>query len=417
MLNIDVCSEIGSLEGVIVHTPGAEVEKMTPENAQRALYSDILNLSVASAEYAQFKQVLQKHCTTYEVKSLLTDVFANETVKEQLLKVVCENEKVPELFGYLIGLENHEAARQLIEGVELKRDTLAKFLSAERYALHPLHNIFFTRDASISLYNSVLIGKMASSVRFRESLIMETIFNHHPVLKAQTYSAARSGQPFLKNIQIEGGDVLVARNDVLVIGTGIRTSAQGIDFIVESIKTRTKEQQHVIVQELPESPESFIHLDMVFTFIDKDTCMVYEPLLTESNRFRTIHITIDNGKVKSIVTETNLLVALKKLGFDLRPLRCGGDDKWHQEREQWHSGANFLSIMPGVVIGYERNVYTMEELNKNGFEIIKSNDILANNLKMPQSKAVITIAGAELARGGGGARCMSMPVKRKPVDW
>ena len=46
-MNINVTSEIGELKGVIVHTPGREVENMTPQNAERALYSDILNLSVA----------------------------------------------------------------------------------------------------------------------------------------------------------------------------------------------------------------------------------------------------------------------------------------------------------------------------------------------------------------------------------
>jgi arginine deiminase len=418
MQNVNVNSEIGVLEGVIIHTPGQEVEKMTPENAERALYSDILNLSVANQEYLQFKGILERHCTSYEVKTLLSEIFDDESVKKNLLQYICTNEGVPELRYYLSTLNNTETARQLIEGVEIKRDNLTKYLSNERYSLRPLHNFLFTRDASISMYNQVLIGKMASNVRHRESVIMNAIFKHHPKFGVNTLNAndLLSNQS-LQNIKIEGGDVLIARDDVLVIGTGIRTSTQGIDFIIEAIKQQKKGVHHIVIQELPNTPESFIHLDMVFTFLDQNTCMVYEPLILTHNRYRTIHITIDNGKVKSIKNEPNLLIALNSLGFDLTPVFCGGNDTWQQEREQWHSGANFFALAPGVVIGYERNVHTIEALNKSGFDIVQSNNILENRCSMPSKKSVITIPGAELARGGGGARCMSMPVKRKAVDW
>jgi arginine deiminase len=414
MQNIKIHSEIGNLEGVIVHSPGQEVEKMTPGNAERALYSDILNLSVASEEYLQFKGVLQKHCEVFEVKKLLADILADTNIKNKVLDEVCNAEGVPGLKENLGQLSNTEAARQLIEGVELLRDNLTRYLSNERYSLRPLHNFLFTRDASISMYNKVLIGKMASNVRERESIIMDAIFRNHPRFGVETISAACLNSP---EIKIEGGDILIARDDVLVIGTGIRTSTQGIDFIIEAVKKQKKTKHHIIVQELPDTPESFIHLDMVFTMLDRDTCMVHEPLIMTHNRYRTIHIVIDNGKVDSISTASNLLSALKSTGIDLEPVKCGGDDTWHQEREQWHSGANFLALKPGVIMGYERNNYTAEALNSKGFNVVKASDIIKDNLPIPEAKTLITIAGAELARGGGGARCMSMPVKRQNVNW
>jgi arginine deiminase len=157
---------------------------------------------------------------------------------------------------------------------------------------------------------------------------------------------------------------------------------------------------------------------MVFTFLDVNKCMVFEPIILQPNKYRTVHINLEGEKVK-INTVSNLLAALKELGIDLEPVFCGGQgDPWTQEREQWHSGANFFALGPGKVIGYERNVYTMEEMNKHGFEIIKARDVLKKTIQLTDySKYVVTIDGSELARGGGGARCMSMPVRRKPVDW
>jgi arginine deiminase len=122
--------------------------------------------------------------------------------------------------------------------------------------------------------------------------------------------------------------------------------------------------------------------------------------------------------VISIREVKNLLSALKKLGIDLKPVTCGGSkDVWIQEREQWHSGANFFAFAPGQVIGYERNVHTVEEMDKNGFEIIRAEDLLKGTASIPAGKCAITIAGSELARGGGGARCMTMPFRRRKVEW
>ncbi len=419
-LNVNVTSEFGELEGVIVHTPGLEVEEMTPETAKRALYSDILNLAVAGKEYKQLKGVLSKASHCFEVKDLLADVLTNDIIRKNLLQEICTAEGALDILPALLEIQSDELARQLIQGVPIKRDNLTRYLSQERFSLAPLHNFLFTRDASMSFRDEVVIGKMANKVRDREAMIMETIFKNHPSLEAKTLNPSQLSELTTgKNRMIEGGDFQVAREDVLVIGTGIRTSTEGIDFILESIKTKKEKIQHVLIQELPDMPESFIHLDMVFTFLDRDACMVYEPLILGTNRYHTIHIQIENGEVTSITEEKNLPKALKKLGMDLKPIQCGGSkDIWTQEREQWHSGANFLAIAPGQVIGYERNVNTVEELNKNGFEVIKAEDYISGKAELPTGgKCVITIAGSELARGGGGARCMSMPFLRKTVEW
>jgi len=413
-------SEIGKLEGVIIHTPGSEVENMTPENAERALYSDILNLSIASTEYAQLAGVLQKITRVFEVKKMLQDVLENNMAKMQLLQEICNHEGISGMEEQLAEKPAAQLADLLIEGLILERNNLTNYLSHEKFLMRPLHNLFFTRDSAMGMNGNMLIGRMANPVRERETMIVEAIFSHHPAFETSTLNPIKPlhGIPIDTKATLEGGDFQVIRNDVYVIGTGVRTSTQGIDFIIENIKKENKGVHHIVVQELPSTPESFIHLDMVFTCLNTYACMVYEPVVYGLSRYRTIHIKIDNSKV-AIAEEPNIPKALKKLGIDLKPITCGGlKDPWIQEREQWHSGANFFSFAPGKIIGYERNVHTLEELNKNGFEIIRAVDVIKGKVNMDDyNKCAVTIAGSELARGGGGARCMTMPVRRAEVNW
>ncbi|MBU1101046.1 MAG: arginine deiminase [Bacteroidetes bacterium] len=411
-IKVNVTSEVGELEAVIIHTPGPEVENMTPKNAERALYSDILNLSEASKEYSQFKAILKKHSTTLEVVDLLCTILKDDTIKNSLLTKICMNEDIICIKNDLMEIESCELARQLLQGVPLIRENLTSFLSNERYSLRPLHNFFFTRDASIAVNENVLIGKMANTVREREAIIMEAIFKYHPLISTRTFNPLNEIN-FDKKISIEGGDILIAREDVLLVGNSARTTSEGIDYILDKVKDSDR-IKHIIVQELPDSPESFIHLDMTFTFLSENEVMIYEPVILDPNRYKTIHINVENRTVR-INEENNLLEALKKINFDLRPISCGGkSDPWVQEREQWHSGANFFAMGPGKLIGYGRNVYTLEEMNNHGYEIIPAKEIIKGKKNLNDySKYVVTIDSSELSRGGGGCRCMTMPIARK----
>ncbi len=410
-----VNSEIGKLNGVILHRPGSEVENMTPENAERALYSDILNPKVASREYNDFRAILETVANTYEVMDLLEETLAIEGARSKLIDKVCEIENKFHLKEYLQSLSNKELARQLIEGVPIRRNNLTNFLSEERFSLPPLHNFLFTRDASMSFGEKVLIGEMFSKVRAREALIMETIFNYNEKVKSETVKLEKTAEKF----SIEGGDFLVVNENVYLIGNGLRTSTYAIDAFIDYLRANTTEKKHIIVQELPTKLESFIHLDMIFTFLNTDACLIYEPVILNQHDYRTVVITIDNGKIKSIKEAKNILSSLSRLGFDFEPVACGGEtDLWIQQREQWHSGANFFAFEPGKILGYGRNQYTLDEINKHGYEVKSAKEIISGKAKISDyEKLAVTIDGAELARGGGGCRCMTMPVSREDVNW
>ncbi len=399
-IHVWIDSEIGKLDAVIIHRPGVEVENMDPENAEKALYSDILNLTVARREYDDFAHVLGMFAETLEIAALLEEVLTIETVKASILQDLVSDTCVD--IHELLDVPPKLLADALIEGILLERNTLTKFLSEETYSLRPLHNFLFIRDAAMVLGDTVLVGSMASRVRHREARIMDAVFAHHPRLKKPDVLRFADAR-IPTGITIEGGDVLMAREDILIIGAGARTTPQGIDFITANWPKKGISEGHILVQELPRTPESFIHLDMVFTLLGPHDAMVYEPLILKSTKLRPIHITLSNGNVVSIQEEDNLICSLAALGMDLSPICCGGTNARNQKREQWHSGANFFAIEPNKVIGYGRNEHTIEAMNHAGFDVLNAKDIIEGRVNVSDhQKCVITISGAELARGGGG---------------
>lgn len=396
-MTIDVSSEIGHLEGVILHQPGIEIEKMVPNTIEECLYSDLLNLNIATKEYSYFEKVLSKWTKTYQIMDLLSEILKDQNVKLKLVNEILEREEKTHLAEELLCLEAKELARVLIEGWKEE--------------LSPLYNFLYTRDASSTLYDNVLIHSMQFDVRVRESIIMNYVFKCYfdaKTLSTSTYSPKAN---------TEGGDILVGNDNILLVGHGMRSNKKGIDYLVEHY-SKIKPKFNILVQNLPHSPESFIHLDMVFTFLDKDKCMVYEPLIVKNEEgFEVTHIEIDNGKV-TYHEKPNFMKGLKDLGFDLEPVKCGGDNRLYQDREQWHSGANFFCLGEGKIIGYSRNSHTINALNKAGFAVLNAEDICNDKINMNDYKRfVVTIDAAELPRGGGGARCMTMPIKRSKVNW
>ena len=414
-LKIDVQSEIGQLDAVLLHTPGPEVENMTPRMAQRALYSDILNLSIARKEYEQIEGVLSKVARTYQVRDLLSRVLDKPQCRQELISKICIAEQAGGCFDTLMAMSTPQLVKALIEGLPAKIETLTAFLNEDYYSLFPLYNFYFTRDSSVTIGGNALICRMANQVRAREAMIMDAIYRNSDAFECGIIDLQDS-VPQRGKLFMEGGDVLVARNDILVIGNGMRTSDALARHFCE---TAPEGRKHIIVQQLPSSPESFIHLDMVFTMLDRDKCMVFEPLILHDRSYKTVHITLEDGRVSRIRGVSGILPTLRSLGMDLEPVVCGGSsDSWVSEREQWHSGSNMFAFAPGKVLCYARNEATLHEMDKHGFEVLSARDVIAGKKNLDDyARCCVTIQGSELPRGGGGARCMTMPLARKAVQW
>ena len=285
---LNVQSETGKLEAVLLHYPGAEVENMTPKNARRALYSDILNLSIAQKEYEQLYGVLNKHSKVFVIKDLLIELLKDNKHKKELLKKICSTENVMNYFDFLMQLTAKELARVLIEGLPSKIDSLTEFLKDDFYALLPLYNFYFTRDACATIGNNLLVCNMANKVRTRESFIVNSIFSNNTLFDSSIIDASNFVGDGTMPTTIEGGDILIVNKDIIVIGNGSRTTSQAIDSLITTLCKNKSGEKHIIVQQLPHSPESFIHLDMVFTLLDNNSAMVYKPLILEDKDRKSV---------------------------------------------------------------------------------------------------------------------------------
>ncbi len=410
---VNVASETGRLRAVLLRQPGIEIERMTPQNAAQALYSDILDKPTVDKEYHLFSGVLERWCTVYHVQDILEVLLKDNKIRQHLVIESLRHDRRTSqqrqlndgLTDYLMGLDSTQLARVLIEGYE--KEYWDGF-SDDRFLLKPLYNLLFTRDASSTIYDHVLINSMSFEVRERETLIHEAIFRHFfgsEILNVATWNPLA---------HTEGGDIHIASPDLLCIGEGIRTNAKGIDFLAQKFAAE-RPHFNILVQEMPKEPDSFIHLDMVFTFLSQHECMVFEPMLKKqgifSNKATTL-IRIDNGKI-TYHPVGNILNGLRETGWDIKPIICGGNDQWVQLREQWHSGANFFALGDGQVMGYRRNTSTIDALDRAGFSILHAEDIIDGKVKMEDyQKFAVAFAGSELPRAGGGARCMTMPILR-----
>jgi arginine deiminase len=402
-----VSSEIGQLEAVLVHTPGAEIRAVTPGNKGDYLYDDIIQPEIAQKEHRRFVAVLQRFATVYQVGDLLASALEQPEAREYFVRATLDVVPSEVLGRQLNQLEPKALARVIIEGVEQEGGPLARSLNAVGYSLPPLPNLFFPRDIGAVLGSHGVVGSMRHGVRWTEELLVKILFAYHPAF--ENAGILYDGSEERRNdFSLEGGDLHHLRHDLLVVGFSERSTPAAIDHLSEVLFQRTGVTD-ILVVVMPKEPTA-IHLDMLFTQVDRELCVVYPPYFLGPERLAVLHRKKGRDGVREM---PDFFSALREVGLPLEPILVGGHRRATQEREQWTSGCNFLALKPGMIVSYRRNEVTIETLREAGFRPVSSVDFVAfDDWLDTKHRTVITIDGDELVRGGGGPRCMTLPLRR-----
>ena len=399
-------SEIGRLKKVMLHRPGKELENLMPEYLERLLFDDIPYLKVAQAEHDAFAQCLRDNgAEVVYLRDLVEETLAEPDVRRELTEQFLdeaglENHRIREILqDYFAEMDDGALVDTMMAGVRksdirgFETGKLADYLSFRSdeypFLIDPMPNLYFTRDPFATIGTGVSLHRMHTVTRNRETLFGKFIFQYHPVYKDAPKWYDRG-----ETSSLEGGDILILSPEVLAVGISQRTEEDSIDKFAHTVLSISRTFQKILAFNIPKT-RSFMHLDTVFTMVDRDKFTVHPNILSEITVYvmelvdGKVHIREEQGRLEDILKKH---LELEQVTL----IKCGSDSPIDAAREQWSDGSNTLAIAPGEVVVYERNYVTNRILEDNGI-------------------AVHTIPCSELSRGRGGPRCMSMPFVREDM--
>ena len=406
MHETNVSSEIGPLRSVMVHRPGIEIARITPDNKEALLFDDLLWLERAQEEHDRFTSIMtDRGIEVLYFEDLLRDVLQIEDIKGQIIDDII----TPARCGAGVAERLRETMREahcdrvvdVMLGGLLERelpewgvDPLFADLVSDRfhYVLRPLPNLLFMRDNASWVNDGLMLNVLATPARERESIYMREIYRHHPRFRKHQFPVwFGNGPDDHYPASIEGGDVLVLNEETVIVGLGERTAPAAVEILARRLFAGSSVRNIIVVHLRQE--RAVMHLDTVFTMVDRATFNVFPGLLDAID----VHIITSEDDDLTVVRAEGLETALRStLSLDEVTFVVTGGDAIGQLREQWDDGNNTLAIEPGVVIAYQRNQETNRRLRDAGIEVLE-------------------LDASELCRGRGGSRCMTQPVLRDPL--
>lgn len=427
-MKVQIQSEVGVLETIVTSPPGSEFDWMLPENLHPIrsgphgvepnpdylLFDDLVLLRQLKKEHQQLTSILEsvtgrRHHITFRelVKTTLLVEEARSEALDSALEIeerfyTDDPKQLKDKSDRLRALDSVHLAEVLITG----RDRF----TGEAILKWPAPNTMFARDLMVGVGNSLVLSWARKPARMREMVLARLIATHHPLFKnTPVIDVWRSGDTS-EDVALEGGDVLVLSEDVVVIGTGSRTTVRAAERLAESLFEQGVGA--VLIVEIP-AGRSAMHIDTLATRIDEEQILIFPPLVLDPQGYgMAVHTLLSDG---SRTHGIDFLAALRDVGLDLKPVFCGGDDPVAQRREQWSDGANAFALAPGVIVAYARNEHTLAELGKSGYRILQPETFIENASFFVGggAKAVVVLKGSELVRGRGGPRCLTLPLARR----
>ena len=408
MSKIKVNSEIGRLKVVLLHEPGEEIHNLTPSKLDDLLFDDIPWLPLAKKEHQAFAKtftdagvkvvyLVDLMCDVLDLSKDIKNQFINQFIKEANIHSNTLREVATEYLNNI--KDTRTLVLKTISGIK-KTDlpnyqikSLADHVEDYLFIADPMPNLYFQRDPFASISGGVSLNTMYSITRKRETIYAEYIFKYHPEYKDVSLYYSR-----YEDVHIEGGDIMVLNNHVLIVGVSQRTCPEAVEKLAKNLFFNNNTDFDTVLAFTIPNERTFMHLDTVFTQVDKNKFTIHKGCYEKLKIYRLTADMNINNKLKVVELPQKLEEVLESyIGLPITLIPCGGEDTISADREQWSDGSNTIAIAPGEVIAYERNDITNAVLERNGIK-------------------VHIIPSSELSRGRGGPRCMCMPLVREEVE-